>query len=74
MHHPSAGRLLEISLKATQDQLRLELLKERLNVIESVQAFLDDYKNTTEIELPRVLRSLEQAQTQLAQVKLAVPN
>ena len=67
-------QLLEISLEVTQDQLRLELLKERLNVLENVQASLDDYKNTTEIELPRVLRLLEQAQTQLAQVKLAIPN
>ena len=67
-------QLLEISLEVTQDQLRLELLKDRLNVLESVQALLDDYKNTTEIELPHVLRSLEQAQTQLAQLKLTIPN
>ena len=67
-------QLLEISVEMTQDQLRLELLKERLTVLDSVQALLDDYKNTTEIELPRVLRLLEQAQTQLAQVKLAIPN
>ena len=67
-------QLLEISVEMTQDQLRLELLKERLNVLDSVQSLLDDYKNTTEIELPRVLRLLEQTQTQLAQVKLAIPN
>jgi hypothetical protein len=67
-------QLLEISVEMTQDQLRLELLKERLTVLDSVQTLLDDYKNTTEIELPRVLRLLEQAQTQLAQVKLAIPN
>jgi hypothetical protein len=67
-------QLLEISVEMTQDQLRLELLKERLTVLDSVQTLLDDYKNTTEIELPSVLRLLEQAQTQLAQVKLAIPN
>ena len=67
-------QLLEISVEMTQDQLRLELLKERLTVLDSVQTLLDDYKNTTEIELPRVLRLLEQAQTQLAQVKLTFPN
>ncbi len=67
-------QLLEISVELTQDQLRLELLKERLAVLDSVQSLLDDYKNTTEIELPRVLRLLEQAQTQLAQVKLTIPN
>jgi hypothetical protein len=67
-------QLLEISLEVTQDQLRLELLKDRLNVLESVQGLLDDYKNTTETELPHVLRSLEQAQTQLAQLKLTIPN
>ena len=67
-------QLLEISIELTQDQLRLELLKERLTVLDSVQSLLDDYKNTTEIELPRVLRLLEQAQTQLAQVKLTIPN
>jgi hypothetical protein len=65
-------QLLETSVSVSQDQLRLELLKQRLDVLDSVQGLLDQYKNVTESELPRVLRLLEQAETRLAQAKASM--
>jgi hypothetical protein len=65
-------QLLETSVGVSQDQLRLELLKQRLDVLDSVQGLLDQYKNVTESELPRVLRLLEQAETRLAQAKASM--
>jgi hypothetical protein len=65
-------QLLETSVSVSQDQLRLELLKQRLDVLDSVQGLLDQHKNVTESELPRVLRLLEQAETRLAQAKASM--
>jgi hypothetical protein len=62
-------QLLDVSVELTQDELRLQLLDNKLNVLGTVQNLLDDYKNTTESELPRVLRLLDQAETQLAGLK-----
>jgi hypothetical protein len=62
-------QLLDVSVEVTQDQLRLELLKERLAVLADVQGVLDEYKRVSESELPRVLRLLDQAESRLAEAK-----
>jgi hypothetical protein len=65
-------QLLETSVGVSQDELRLSLLKQRLDVLDSVEGLLDQYKNVTESELPRVLRLLEQAEIRLAQAKASM--
>lgn len=62
-------QLLELSVDVTQDQLRLELLKERLTALAAVQNVLDEYKNA-ETELPRVLRMLDQIQERQSLMKI----
>jgi hypothetical protein len=56
-------------MAVTQDQLRLELLTERLTSLAETGRSLDEYKRVTESELPRVLRLLDQAESRLAEVK-----
>jgi hypothetical protein len=62
-------QLLDVSVELTQDELRLQLLATKLDALGAAQNLLDDYKYTSESELPRVLRLLDQAETQLAGLK-----
>jgi hypothetical protein len=62
-------QLLDVSVELTQDELRLKLITTKLDALGAVQNLLDDYKYTTESELPRVLRLLDQAETRLAGLK-----
>lgn len=65
-----AGQLRVLSLECAQDEMRLEILGERLATLGKVESVLDRYKAASDIELPRVLRLLEQAQTQKGQIEL----
>jgi hypothetical protein len=62
-------QLLDVSVGLTQDELRLQLISTKLDALGAAQNLLDDHKYTTESELPRVLRLLDQAETQLAGLK-----
>ena len=62
-------QLQAVSLEVAQDALRLELLKERLDALGKTEGVLDAYKATGEVELPRMLRLLEQSQTQKGQLE-----
>ena len=67
-------QLLDVSMAVTQDQLRLELLKERLASLADAGQFLDEYNRVAESELPRVLLLLDQAEVQLAANKRTLSN
>jgi hypothetical protein len=62
-------QLLDVSIEVAQDELRLELLQERLKALAQAQGLLDDYEHLTGADLPRILRLLDQAETRLAEVK-----
>ncbi len=62
-------QLLDVSMAVTQDQLRFELLEERLKSLAQAEGILDEYQRVTESELPRILRLLDQAESRLADQK-----